>query len=84
MAKKSIKKVVLAYSGGLDTSIILKWLQDELKMGQYLLNENVACLYDRMGKNNAAKIYREKNSASPINMNDICLPEDGILDYFIN
>jgi argininosuccinate synthase len=27
--KKSIKKVVLAYSGGLDTSVILKWLQDE-------------------------------------------------------
>ncbi|ACB94914.1 Argininosuccinate synthase [Beijerinckia indica subsp. indica ATCC 9039] len=25
--QKSIKKVVLAYSGGLDTSIILKWLQ---------------------------------------------------------
>jgi argininosuccinate synthase len=29
MAKKDIKKAVLAYSGGLDTSIILKWLQDE-------------------------------------------------------
>ena len=29
MEKKDIKKVVLAYSGGLDTSIILKWLQDE-------------------------------------------------------
>ncbi len=27
-SKKSIKKVVLAYSGGLDTSIILKWLQE--------------------------------------------------------
>ena len=26
---KTIKKAVLAYSGGLDTSIILKWLQDE-------------------------------------------------------
>jgi argininosuccinate synthase len=26
---KEIKKVVLAYSGGLDTSIILKWLQDQ-------------------------------------------------------
>ncbi len=26
---KSVKKVVLAYSGGLDTSIILKWLQEE-------------------------------------------------------
>ena len=25
--KKTVKKVVLAYSGGLDTSIILKWLQ---------------------------------------------------------
>ena len=25
---KSVKKVVLAYSGGLDTSVILKWLQD--------------------------------------------------------
>lgn len=27
--KKTVKKVVLAYSGGLDTSVILKWLQDE-------------------------------------------------------
>ena len=27
--KKQVKKAVLAYSGGLDTSIILKWLQDE-------------------------------------------------------
>ncbi len=27
MAQKHIKRVVLAYSGGLDTSIILKWLQ---------------------------------------------------------
>ncbi len=27
-SKESVKKVVLAYSGGLDTSIILKWLQE--------------------------------------------------------
>jgi len=26
--KKDVKKVVLAYSGGLDTSVILRWLQD--------------------------------------------------------
>ena len=26
---KSKKKIVLAYSGGLDTSIILKWIQEE-------------------------------------------------------
>ncbi len=29
MSKQKIRKVVLAYSGGLDTSIILKWLQTE-------------------------------------------------------
>jgi argininosuccinate synthase len=29
MTKKDVKKVVLAYSGGLDTSVILKWLQTE-------------------------------------------------------
>ena len=29
--KAKINKVVLAYSGGLDTSVILKWLQDEYK-----------------------------------------------------
>ena len=28
MSKKKVKKVVLAYSGGLDTSVILKWLED--------------------------------------------------------
>jgi argininosuccinate synthase len=29
MSRTPIKKVVLAYSGGLDTSVILKWLQQE-------------------------------------------------------
>ncbi|WP_348763658.1 argininosuccinate synthase domain-containing protein, partial [Hyphomonas atlantica] len=29
MSVSAPKKVVLAYSGGLDTSIILKWLQTE-------------------------------------------------------
>ena len=28
MAAEGVKKVVLAYSGGLDTSVILRWLQD--------------------------------------------------------
>jgi len=28
---ESVGKVVLAYSGGLDTSVILKWLQDNYK-----------------------------------------------------
>ena len=29
---KKQKKIVLAYSGGLDTSIILKWLQEKYKV----------------------------------------------------
>lgn len=29
--KNTVKKVVLAYSGGLDTSVILKWLQDKYR-----------------------------------------------------
>jgi argininosuccinate synthase len=29
MAQKQVNKVVLTYSGGLDTSVILKWLQTE-------------------------------------------------------
>ena len=29
--KEDIKKVVLLYSGGLDTSVLLKWIQDEYK-----------------------------------------------------
>ncbi len=28
MAKREIRKVVLAYSGGLDTSVMLKWIKD--------------------------------------------------------
>ncbi|MEE1185449.1 MAG: argininosuccinate synthase, partial [Acutalibacteraceae bacterium] len=28
MSKKEFKKVVLAYSGGLDTSIIIPWLKE--------------------------------------------------------
>jgi len=31
MAKGKVKKVVLAYSGGLDTSVIVKWLLEEYK-----------------------------------------------------
>ncbi|MEN8166104.1 MAG: argininosuccinate synthase [Pseudomonadota bacterium] len=31
MSKEGVNKVVLAYSGGLDTSIIVKWLQDEYR-----------------------------------------------------
>jgi len=50
-----------------------------LQMSQYLLNENIAALYDRTDKPVAAKLYREKNSDSVVEMNDIRPPEQGIV-----
>jgi len=50
-----------------------------LHMSQYLLNENIAALYDRTGKPNAAKIYREKNTGSVVEMTDITAPEKGYI-----
>lgn len=55
-----------------------------LKMGQYLLNENVASLYDRTGKSEASKVYRQKNSASPINIEDIGKSDESMFDFIIN
>ena len=50
-----------------------------LYMTQYLLNENIAALYERTGKEKAAKIYREKNKGSVIQQSDITPPEQGIV-----
>ena len=50
-----------------------------LLMSLYLLNENIAALYDRIGKPEAAKIYREKNSDSVLEISDITPPEKGII-----
>ena len=50
-----------------------------LHMSQYLLNENIAALYDRTGKDEAAKIYRAKNIGSVVEMADITAPEKGII-----
>ena len=50
-----------------------------LHMAQYLLNENIAALYDRIGKPEAAKVYRAKNKDSIVEMADITPPEKGII-----
>ncbi len=50
-----------------------------LNMAQYLLNENIAALYSRTGKEEAAKIYRDKNKDSVIELSDITPPEQGII-----
>jgi len=50
-----------------------------LHMSQYLLNENIAALYDRTGHDKAAKIYRDKNKGSMVELTDITPPEKGIV-----
>lgn len=60
-----VKKVVLAYSGGLDTSVILKWLQDRYNceviayaadIGQ---DEELRGLREKALKTGASKVYIE-------------------------
>jgi outer membrane protein assembly factor BamD len=48
-------------------------------MSQYLLNENIAALYERTGKPKAAKLYRAKNNGSVVEMTDITAPKKGIV-----
>ena len=61
---KSKKKIVLAYSGGLDTSIILKWLQENY-------NAEVICYTADVGQ----QIDREKifKNAKKLGVKNICL-----------
>ena len=58
---------------------LVKTILVRLHMSQYLLNENIAGLYTRIGKKDGAKIYRQKNRESPLNLGDIDLPKKGIL-----
>jgi len=55
-----------------------------LHMSQYLLNENIAGLYSRVGKDKASKIYRDKNKNSPLNMQDISLPKKGFFSKLLD
>src|SRR6266403_5341898 len=44
--KGEVKKVVLLYSGGLDTSVMLKWIQDEYKAEIIALTIDIGQLAD--------------------------------------
>jgi outer membrane protein assembly factor BamD len=64
---------------GSDYTPLVNTILIRLNMSQYLLNENIAALYDRTGKPDAAKIYREKNTGSVVEMADITAPKKGII-----
>jgi len=75
--KKNVKKVVLAYSGGLDTSVILKWLQDEY-------NCEVVTFTADIGQGEEVEPAREKALALGIKPENIFiddLREEFVKDY---
>ena len=66
------KKIVLAYSGGLDTSIILKWLQEKY-------NAEIICYTADIGQ----EINRKKiiNNAKKLGVKNILIQD--LKDVFI-
>jgi outer membrane protein assembly factor BamD len=69
---------ILRYPGSAYTPLV-NTLLIRLHMSQYLLNENIASLYDRTDKSGAAKIYRDKNIGSVVEMTDITAPKKSIV-----
>ena len=66
MEKKDIKKVVLAYSGGLDTSIIIPWLKENYNNCEVIAvsadvgqNDELEGLDEKAIKTGASKLYIE-------------------------
>ena len=57
---KSKKKIVLAYSGGLDTSIILKWLQENYKAEIICYTADIGQLIDKKKITSNAKKFGVK------------------------
>ena len=76
MAKKEIKKIALAYSGGLDTSIIIPWLKENYN------NCEVIAVAGNVGQNDELEGLEEKaikTGASKLYIED--LKEEFITDY---
>ena len=77
MSKKEVKKVVLAYSGGLDTSTILKWLQDEY-------NAEVITFTADLGQGEEVEPARQKAldcGIKPENIFILDIKEEFVRDY---
>ena len=77
MEKKEIKKVVLAYSGGLDTSIIIPWLKEN-----YHNNPEIIAVSANVGQADELEGLEEKalkTGASKLYIEDIT--EEFLTDY---
>ena len=75
MALQTAKKVVLAYSGGLDTSIIVKWLQENYQCEVVTFSADLG----QGDELDAARIKAEKMGVREIFVED--LREEFVRDY---
>lgn len=64
MKKEDIKKIVLAYSGGLDTSVIIPWLKENYNNSEVIAvcadlgqGDEVAPVYEKALKSGASKCF---------------------------
>jgi outer membrane protein assembly factor BamD len=78
-----VNRFVKSYPSS-DYLAVVQTIRVRLNMAQYMLNENIASLYSRIGKEGAAVIYRAKNANSPLNIADIKAPTVGFLDSVFN
>jgi len=69
----------VASHGGSRYAPLVRTMIVRLQMAQYLLNADIARLYDKIGKPEGAKIYREKNKKFIYKPEQIDNPEGGFL-----
>lgn len=79
---REVDKFVKAYPNSIYLPVV-STVRVRLHMSQYLLNENISSLYNRLGKDKAAEIYENKNAHSPLNIADIKAPEIGFIDAIL-
>ena len=80
---KNVDKFTKDYPNSIYKPIV-DTLKVRLFMAQYLLNENIASLYNRIDKDKAYKIYKDKNKNSVLNSTDIKAPQESFLDKIFN
>jgi outer membrane protein assembly factor BamD len=77
-----VEKFIKAYPNSIYLPVV-STIKVRLHMSEFLLNQNIANLYGRLGKEKAKEIYEHKNANSPLNIADIKAPEVGFIDAIL-
>jgi outer membrane protein assembly factor BamD len=80
---KKARRYIQKYPDGEYTPMV-ETIAVRLEMTRYMMNEEIAALYERRNKPKAAKIYRERNEKSWIKKEDILFPKRDWFDWLFN